>query len=454
MSTTMISRWFMVAGVLFLAAPAAAAGFESQWNASWGLAPDELWHEPWTLGDEANPEEPILGSQFLTLGTSQDTENMFYIQSDPTVDTSGSFFIEAAVRFVSGSQSTPSRAPIAINFTTAPEVGNALYIRGDEVFFNSSNNTKGPSAFVDTDGAFHTYRIDVSATGDLSLLYDGSSILTGHTFTSAAHNDLVERISWGERSNFATGTSEWASFRHNALVSEPPPMDYVLTVAYQTPESTGPLIDGFDPLPETITARFTLADVQPGQTTIGLSQVRSFDLAIPGENPNRADLDNFQLTRNSSGSPQGLTWGVSSDNGGCCFGIKILNNNFTLELTGEDPDTEEEFRYFWSTSTNTFAPAPGLTGDYNADDTVNAADYVAWRNASGTPTPLPNDPLGGAIGQSQYDNWHGTYGETLPTPAASPAVPEPATVTLLAVLGFLHHGTRVCRNVVGTLRVP
>lgn len=147
---------------------------------------------------------------------------MFYIQREPIVDTSGPFFIEARLRFVSGSSSLASRAPISIAFTTAPNIGTTLFIGLDRVFFNTGDATAGPSAVVDTNGAFHTYRIDYDGAGALSLAYDGNTVLAGATFTSASFNGPQERIAWGEGSILAFGTSEWQYFQHNALaVPEP-----------------------------------------------------------------------------------------------------------------------------------------------------------------------------------------------------------------------------------------
>jgi len=146
-------------------------------------------------------------------------------------------------------------------------------------------------------------------------------------------------------------------FRMASLVGVPDPQRMLLTVVYRTPQIEGPIIPGFDPFPETITAEFTIDDVHPGQTAIGLDQVASFHVGIPGVNPTRNDLDYFQLSLDTGGTPQGLTWGaVRTDDE---LGALILqNNNFTLEITGTDPDSGEEFRYFWSESTNTFAPMP------------------------------------------------------------------------------------------------
>lgn len=89
------------------------------------------------------------------------------------------------------------------------------------------------------------------------------------------------------------------------------------------------------------------------------------------------------------------------------------------------------------------AVSVGLTGDYNDNGVVDAADYVVWRNAQGSANALPNDPLGGTVGQGQYDQWRANYGKVgnLGGPLGSgAAVPEPATwliavVTALAAIG-------------------
>jgi hypothetical protein len=101
-----------------------------------GLFPNPI-SPPYTLFDEASPENPALAGGILTLSTSTNSERMFYVQLEPIVDTSGPFFIEARLRFVSGSSSHPSRGPISIVLTTAPNVGTSLQIDQDRVFFNT-----------------------------------------------------------------------------------------------------------------------------------------------------------------------------------------------------------------------------------------------------------------------------------------------------------------------------
>jgi autotransporter-associated beta strand protein len=99
----------------------------------------------------------------------------------------------------------------------------------------------------------------------------------------------------------------------------------------------------------------------------------------------------------------------------------------------------------------TFVPPPGLPGDFNQDNKVDAADYVTWRtngepNTSGT-GPLPND--GGAADQNaRLTLWRANFGN----PGAggglgnSSGVPEPASVAMiLAGLAMLAFGRRrVC----------
>jgi hypothetical protein len=75
-----------------------------------------------------------------------------------------------------------------------------------------------------------------------------------------------------------------------------------------------------------------------------------------------------------------------------------------------------------------------LAGDYNNNGVVDAADYVVWRDDEGTTNVLPNDPLGGTIGQAQYGQWRAHFGQTAGSGSgatSNAAVPEPATLVLL-----------------------
>ncbi len=69
--------------------------------------------------------------------------------------------------------------------------------------------------------------------------------------------------------------------------------------------------------------------------------------------------------------------------------------------------------------------APLLAGDYNHDGTVDAADYIVWRNGLGT-----------LYTQADYDAWRVHFGQSVIGgigASASVAVPEPATVLMLMI---------------------
>ncbi len=83
----------------------------------------------------------------------------------------------------------------------------------------------------------------------------------------------------------------------------------------------------------------------------------------------------------------------------------------------------------------------GIPGDYNNDGLVNAADYVLFRKNEGTTNLLANDPIGGAIGQGQYDQWRAHFGQTAGSGSvvhANASVPEPASAALaiICILGL------------------
>jgi hypothetical protein len=76
----------------------------------------------------------------------------------------------------------------------------------------------------------------------------------------------------------------------------------------------------------------------------------------------------------------------------------------------------------------------GVSGDFNDDGVVDAADYVVWRKNNNTNNPLPNNGgLGTPIGSAHYDLWAANFGNTAPGSGSGPsaaAVPEPMSIVL------------------------
>jgi autotransporter-associated beta strand protein len=89
---------------------------------------------------------------------------------------------------------------------------------------------------------------------------------------------------------------------------------------------------------------------------------------------------------------------------------------------------------------STFIPPP-LWGDYNDDGSVDAGDYVVWRNNLGGESALPNDDTPG-VGTDDYERWRAHFGETNLNGLgsdSSAAVPEPATALLSPLASVLLH---------------
>jgi uncharacterized protein YjbI with pentapeptide repeats len=95
----------------------------------------------------------------------------------------------------------------------------------------------------------------------------------------------------------------------------------------------------------------------------------------------------------------------------------------------------------YTTGSVTFLAAAGLPGDFNNDNVVDSADYVAWRKGFGT-----------TYTQAANNVWRGNFGATLGAgggsalPSAAPlsaAVPEPSAMVLLlltaAGMSLLRH---------------
>jgi pectate lyase len=83
------------------------------------------------------------------------------------------------------------------------------------------------------------------------------------------------------------------------------------------------------------------------------------------------------------------------------------------------------------------APPPELAGDYNNDGTVDAADYVVWRQALVSGAELPNETESpGIIDHSDYAAWRANFGAARPSAAgtAGETVPEPSAVAMFLLL--------------------
>jgi len=87
-----------------------------------------------------------------------------------------------------------------------------------------------------------------------------------------------------------------------------------------------------------------------------------------------------------------------------------------------------------------------VTGDYNDNGNVDAADYTVWRDALGTSIALPNEDLTvtpGMVTDEDYGVWKTNFGNANAVGVAQSAqVPEPSTMILLG-LGW---SVAICRR--------
>jgi len=72
----------------------------------------------------------------------------------------------------------------------------------------------------------------------------------------------------------------------------------------------------------------------------------------------------------------------------------------------------------------------GVPGDYNANGTVDAADYTVWRNNLGRSTALPNDDTAG-VAADDYNRWKTHFGESNGSGSGVSVVPETTSFTIV-----------------------
>ena len=93
-------------------------------------------------------------------------------------------------------------------------------------------------------------------------------------------------------------------------------------------------------------------------------------------------------------------------------------------------------------------PPPAVPGDYNRDDTVDASDYVVWRDTLGSFFDLRADGTGNlVVDGNDYRVWRARFGDTStedPISSMTTLVPEVRSwqLVLLAILLRTPRGNR------------
>ena len=97
-----------------------------------------------------------------------------------------------------------------------------------------------------------------------------------------------------------------------------------------------------------------------------------------------------------------------------------------------------------------FLHMTGIAGDFNGNNVVDAADYVAWRNSFGCNTAVCMSVDGnhnGVIDQADYAVWRAHFGQTAggSSTFSNVALPEPA-IRVMLLTGFM--AMFFCRRVI------
>jgi hypothetical protein len=122
---------------------------------------------------------------------------------------------------------------------------------------------------------------------------------------------------------------------------------------------------------------------------------------------------------------------------------QALWNEGILQANGQSGKTGAAFNTFFTTTgtvgmpnytlTSLLSPA-GVSGDYNDNGVVDAADYVLWRNGG----PLENEVNNpGTVNQADYDAWRARFGNSSAGGSAAGiggTVPEPSGLVCAIVL--------------------
>jgi hypothetical protein len=128
----------------------------------------------------------------------------------------------------------------------------------------------------------------------------------------------------------------------------------------------------------------------------------------------------------------------------------VTSRHYVASTGATSLGTNNPANYAGATGSVNLAPPAGPTGDYNGNGTVDAADYVLWRNTLDQTVSMGTGADGngnGTVDDADYNFWRTRFGTTVPAAGGVSPVPEPTTATLVvAAMGAFVHLGKTRRN--------
>jgi hypothetical protein len=138
------------------------------------------------------------------------------------------------------------------------------------------------------------------------------------------------------------------------------------------------------------------------------------------------------------GVPLDAVWSANEP-----LGPTFPNATFNLILWTDQGVTDVTDAITYTLAT----PPAGAPGDYNDNGSVDAADYVVWRDGG----PLQNETLTiGSVTGEDYDEWRAHFGSTAGSGSSTGlagSLPEPTTVCSLMITALLLPRHRARRGI-------
>lgn len=192
----------------------------SYWSASSGLRPDQS-SPYWALNYTIPVTMPTVTGGVMQLNTAAKSSREFFTFGPGGIQMPDALTIEFRARFVSSVADQDTFSPLSVYFCIGNGLGSAFYLGADDAWLAAPNLSRGVAATVDTDNAFHTYRIELSGStigSSINVYYDNiaAPLLTSTVVHDVAVYGNSPQIGFGDSSTKDSGVSQWEYLWHNA----------------------------------------------------------------------------------------------------------------------------------------------------------------------------------------------------------------------------------------------